>query len=141
MKKFTGLSLLSILLLALLGVPRVIGHDLGWLDEGTFINSLFVFIPILIWLAVAVMKKQIYPFRLMLMLGVAFGVMLALTHQVLWTSSFEAQPQLGGNLTDTPAYIRIFVPRIAAVFSSIMTGTIMGVLLGGVAFIIRKLIR
>lgn len=141
MKQFAGLSFLSILLLAMLGVPRIIGHDLGWLDEGTFMNSLFVFIPVIIWVAVAVLKQHVHPFRSMFALGVVFGVILALTHQILWTKTFPIAPELGGNLTEAPGYIRVFVPRIAAVFSSVITGTLMGVVLGIVAFILRKLIR
>ncbi len=141
MKKVTGLSFLSILLLAILGVPRVIGHDLGWFEEGTFINSMFVFIPVLIWMAVAVLNKNANPFRSMLVLGVIYGVMLALVHQVFWTASFPTLPELGGNFTAAPQYIRTIVPRIAAVMSSMMTGAIMGIVLGIVAFVIRKLVR
>lgn len=141
MRKITGVSFLSIIFLALLAVPRVVLHDLGWLTEGTFINSLFVFVPVLIWVAAAVWCEDAHPFRMLLAAGIVFGIMLALVHQVFWTVSFPDVPKLGGNLAGAPDYISIIVTRTAAVVSSLVTGTMMGVLLGGVAFIIRKLIR
>ena len=39
------LSMFTIMLLALLGVPRVIAHDLQWVDPHGFINRSLVFIP------------------------------------------------------------------------------------------------
>jgi len=141
MSKFTGTSFLSILFLALLAVPRVVLHDLGWLTEGTFINSLFVFIPVLIWIAAAVWCRNAHPFRMLLAAGIVFGVMLALVHQVFWAAAFPDMPGLGGNLAGAPDYISTIIIRSTAVVSSIVTGIMIGTLLGGVAFIIRKLIR
>lgn len=141
MRKFTGISFLSIIFLALLAVPRVVLHDLGWLTEGTLTNSLFVFAPVLIWVAAAVWCKNAHPFRMLFAAGIVFGIMLALVHQVFWTASFPDVPELGGNLAGVPDYVSIIVTRSAAVLSSLATGTMMGVLLGGVAFLIRKLIR
>ncbi|WP_052747347.1 hypothetical protein [Salinicoccus sediminis] len=141
MRKFTGISFWRIIFLALLAVPRVVLHDLGWLTEGTFINSLFVFVPVLIWVAMAVWCEDAHPFRMLLAAGIVFGIMLALVHQIFWTVYFPDVLKLGGNLAGAPDYISIIVTRTAAVVSSLVTGTMMGVLLGGVAFIIRKLIR
>ncbi|WP_411842297.1 hypothetical protein [Salinicoccus sp. HZC-1] len=141
MKQFTGLSFLSILLLAFLGVPRVIGHDLGWLNEGTFINALFVFIPVIIWVSIAVLKKEMHPFRSMLVLGAFHGVLLAAAHQILWGAAFPMPPELGGNFVNAPGYFKILIPRSAAVLSSIMTGIIMGTVLGLAALVIKKLLK
>lgn len=48
-----GLPLVAIIGLALLAAPRVILHDLDIIHEGTAINALFVFLPPVVWIIVA----------------------------------------------------------------------------------------
>src|SRR5699024_466652 len=141
MSKFTGTSCLSILVLALLVVLRVILHSLGWLTVGTFINLIFIFISALIWISAALWFCSALPFKLLLTAGIGFGYILALVHQLFWAPAFPAMPGLGGNLAGAPDYISTIIIRSTAVVSSIVTGIMIGTLLGGVAFIIRKLIR
>lgn len=127
----TPLPMLALLALALLGVPRVVLHDLGLLAEGSGVNLLFVVVPPLIWILVAVLRPVPRPFRTLLTLGVLYGAMLAVTHQVLWSTAFAgATPALGGNLAGLDPFLQVLILRGAAVVSSLVTGTAVGALSG-----------
>ncbi len=52
MRHKLGLPVPIVVLLAALAVPRVVTHDLGVFPEGSLANSLLVFVPPAIWLAV-----------------------------------------------------------------------------------------
>ena len=36
-------------------------------------------------------------------IGTVYGLLLGITHQLLWNMTFETPPALGGNLADLPA--------------------------------------
>ncbi|MGC5051390.1 hypothetical protein ACLQ2S_08070 [Micromonospora sp. DT48] len=129
-----GLPLLTLLGLALLGLPRVVLHDLGLVHERTFVNLLLVVIPPVVWIAVVLAKRVPNPFLTLLVVGLIYGVLLAATHQLLWQVAFDEQPTLGGNLADLAPGAQAVIVRIFAAISSVFTGVIVGVVAGLVAW-------
>ncbi|APX32175.1 hypothetical protein BH708_04925 [Brachybacterium sp. P6-10-X1] len=129
------LPLLALLALALLGVPRVVLHDLDLIHEGTGLNAVFVAVPLLVWIGVVVWRRPPRPFLTLLAVGVIHGILLAVTHQLLWTVSFgDSPPRLGGNLADLSPVVQAVITRSFAVISSLVTGTVLGALTGLVAW-------
>ena len=53
-----GLPVPVIILLAALAIPRVVTHDLYIFPEGSFVNSLLVFVPLVVWL-IFVLWRQV----------------------------------------------------------------------------------
>ncbi|GAE30493.1 hypothetical protein JCM9152_1901 [Halalkalibacter hemicellulosilyticusJCM 9152] len=134
-KHILALPFFMIFLLALLGVPRVIAHDLQLVEPGSFANSLLAIIPPLIWLAF-VIWKGISPFKPLVYIGVFYGVLLGITHQILWGVAFETAPTLGGNLSDLPPLAHSLITRVFGFVSSVLTGTLLGVIVGFVGLFI-----
>jgi len=130
-----GLSWIALIALALLAVPRVILHDLDIIEEGTFVNSLFVFVPPLIWIAVALAARVPNPFLTLLVVGLLYGVFLALGHQLFWEQSVGDNASLGGNLEGrlSPGAEDLVIRAFAAV-SSLFTGVLVGAIAGLVAW-------
>lgn len=134
---YLGIPVITLLLLSLLGVPRVITHDLSMVAEGSLINSILVFAPIIIWIVYIVWKGVNKPFLSLLLIGVFYGIFLAIGHQILWSFSFDAPIQFGGNLSDLPQTTVNVIARIFAFFSSLITGTVVGVFTGLVGSIVN----
>lgn len=131
-----GLSLPIIVGLAALALPRAIAHDLKLIDETHLISAFLVYIPLATWVVVALWKKVPKPFLTLCAIGLAFGIMLAITHQLAWASFWDGTvPQLDGNAQGklSPATEEV-VLRIATFISSIITGLIMGAAAGAIAF-------
>lgn len=141
MSRKLGLPPPLILLLAALAVPRVVTHDLGIVAEGSFINSLLVFVPLLAWLTVALWWRIRYPIATLTAIGVAYGVMLAIGHQLMWGAAWDGEPpRLGGTLGDAlDPNVEAIVLRVAAFFSSVITGTLVGAIIGTLAWAIGRL--
>lgn len=131
-----GLSVLALIGLAALGLPRVILHDLHIIEEMQPASWFLALAPVAVWIAVAVAKKVPRPFLTVLMIGVFFGVMLVITHQLLWDVAFDGNPP---SLGDSGA--GLLIPRIAAVFSGLITGSVMGAVGGLIAWGIKTAIR
>lgn len=128
--------------LALLAVPRVVLHDLGLLSEGTPLNALLVFAPLVIWIAVALWKRVPNPFLTLLLVGVFYGVFLALGHQLLWNVGFADSPvALGGNLANLDPVLQAVIIRFFAAVSSLFTGTVVGAVTGLIAWGVQALPR
>ena len=143
MRHKLGLPIPLIVLLAALAVPRVVTHDLGVFPEGSFANSLLVFAPLLIWLAVVLHRRVPRPFITLTVVGLAYGVMLAVGHQLLWAAAWdEGRPSLGGNLGGVLAPgLEAVILRAFAFVSSLLTGTGVGARVGLVAWTIGRLQR
>ncbi|WP_232820334.1 hypothetical protein [Brachybacterium sp. YJGR34] len=136
------LPVLALLGLALLGAPRVVLHDLGLLHEGTAVNLLLVVVPPVVWIGVVLWRRVPRPFLTVLGVGALYGVVLALTHQLLWTTAFAGTPpRLGGNLADLDPALQAVVMRSVAVLSSLVTGTVLGALTGAIAAGIAAVLR
>lgn len=130
-----GLSFIAIMGLALLGAPRVVLHDLDLIPEGTPLNALLVFLPPAMWIAVVLWKRVPNPFVTLVAVGAVYGVILALGHQVLWSTNFgDDPPQLGGNLADLDPTLQAAILRLFAAISSLFTGVIVGAVTGLIAW-------
>lgn len=130
-----GLPVIALIGLALLAAPRVILHDLGVLTEGTALNAVFVFVPLLIWIAVVLWKRVPNPFLTLLVVGAFYGVILLLGHQLLWDVAFAGNtPRLGGNLADLDPLLQSAIFRFFAGISSLFTGVIIGAITGLIAW-------
>ena len=137
-----GLSLLAIVLLAALAAIRVPLHDLHMVEEGSVLAALLVFAPLAVWLVVVLRARVPNPFLALTAVGLAYGVMLAIIHQVFWASAFAGNmPSLGGNLEGVLAPgAEAVVFRVSAFFSSLVTGTMVGAGVGAVAVAVRRLV-
>ncbi len=138
-----GLSVPTIVLLAVLAVPRVVTHDLGVFPEGSPVNWLLVFVPPAIWLAVVLGLRARRPFLTLAAVGLAYGVMLAVSHQLLWVAAYDGDPpSFDGNLEGALAPgLESAILRASAFLSSLVTGTLVGALVGAVAWTIARLRR
>ncbi len=137
-----GLPFLAVVALALLAAPRVVLHDLGIIQEGTFVNSLFVFVPPLVWIGVVLWRRVPNPFLTLLVVGALYGVLLLLGHQILWNTAWEGNPPtLGGNLSDLAPGVQEGIMRGFAGLSSLVTGVLVGAVSGLVAWAAAKLVH
>ncbi|GAB2571008.1 hypothetical protein [Gracilibacillus alcaliphilus] len=134
---YLGMPFFTLLLLSLLGVPRVILHDLNIIEEGSLVNSIFVFVPIIIWIAYIVWRDVKKPFLSLLLIGFFYGIFLAIVHQLLWGMAFDEPIQLGGNLSDLPQTTANLIVRIFAFFNSITTGIVIGIIIGTVGSLVN----
>ncbi|HWC66623.1 MAG TPA: hypothetical protein VG478_01035 [Acidimicrobiales bacterium] len=126
--------------LALLGVPRVVLHDLDIIDEASAINPLLVFAPPVVWIAATLACRLANPLRALVWVGATYGVLLAATHQLLWNRAYDEPPRLGGNLEGKlSATTEELVLRSFAVASGLATGLAVGAICGVVALAVRKL--
>lgn len=126
-----GLPLLGIIGLALLAAPRVVLHDLHLIEEGTFINSLLVYIPPIIWITTVLLLRVPRPFVTLLSVGIFYGIFLAAGHLLFWEQAFpDGEPGLGGNLAGVDPVIQGLLMRGFTAFSSLITGTVIGALTG-----------
>lgn len=129
MSRRTGMPVTWLWALALLGVPRVVAHDLRLV--GPVVNAVLVFTPLVIWLAVVLWRRVPNPFVTLLAVGLCHGVLLAVTHQLLWDQALgDAPPTVFGEA----------VLRIAAALSSLVTGTAVGAAAGVVAWLVARLV-
>ncbi|WP_408007202.1 hypothetical protein ACJROX_21275 [Pseudalkalibacillus sp. A8] len=138
LKNTFGMPIGFLSLLALLGVPRVIAHYLKWIEPGSLANMLLAIIPPIIWIFVVVWKKEESPFKTLLWIGIFYGILLGITHQIFWHRSFEEPPVLGGNLSNIPPFLNELITRTFGFFSSVITGSILGVILGLIGSLINR---
>ncbi len=137
-----GLPVVALVGLALLAVPRVVLHDLGLIQERTFINGLLVFIPPLIWIGVVFLLRVRSPFLTLLVVGAFYGLFLAVGHQLLWDIAWgDNPPALGGNLAGLDPTAQSLILRFFAAVSSLFTGVIVGAIAGLVAWGLGKSTR
>jgi hypothetical protein len=137
------LSAPVVILLAALAAIRVPLHDLGIVSEGSVVAGLLVFVPLAIWLIVVLRRRVPNPSLALVVVGFAYGVMLAAVHQLLWGAAYGGSPpSLGGNLEGVLAPgLEAVVFRTSAFLSSIVTGTILGAVVGAVAWTIERVRR
>lgn len=126
-----GLPIAAVLGLALLAIPRAVLHDLDVIEGGTLLNALLVYVPPAIWIAVILAKRVARPFGALVAIGICYGIMLAIAHQVLWDANVgDDPPQLGGNLSDLDPGVETAIIRSFAALSSLATGAFVGVVAG-----------
>ncbi|MFD5215359.1 hypothetical protein [Microbacterium sp. NPDC058345] len=128
-----GFPFVALVGLAALGLPRVILHDLHIIEQNDVLNWVLALGPMAIWVAAAVVRKVPSPFITVLIIGVIFGAMLVITHQVLWDAAYQGDPPALG---DSPA--AAVIPRVAAVFSGMFTSALTGAVCGLIAWGIQS---
>src|SRR5215217_5269443 len=132
LRRKLGLSLPVIILLAAIAAIRVPIHDLGIAPEGSVVARLLVFVPLALWLTVVLWRRVPNPFLTLVVTGFAYGVMLAVGHQLLWETAYDGSPpRLGGSLEGvlSPS-LEAVIFRTSAFLSSIVTGTLVGAVVG-----------
>ncbi|MFD1412990.1 hypothetical protein [Oceanobacillus jeddahense] len=134
---YLGVPVLTLIVLSLLGVPRVILHDLSIIEEGSVVNSILVFAPIIIWIAYIVLKNVNKPFLSLLLIGFFYGIFLAIVHQILWNVAMDTSIQLGGNFSNLPQAVSNIIVRTFAFFSGVTTGIIVGAITGAVGSLLN----
>ena len=133
------LPVLALIALALLGIPRVVLHDLDLLHEGTAVHLVFVAVPLRVWGAVVLACRVTRPFTTLLLVGLLHGAMLVVTHQLLWNAAFDgAPPQLGGNLADLDPTAQAIILRLTSVPSGLVTGALLGAITGAAAWLLSR---
>jgi hypothetical protein len=137
------LSIAAIIFLAALAIPRVFVHDLHLASFDSLLYKTLAVGPLVVWLIVAIARKSKKPFYDFLLVGLVFGLLLALAHQINWDASWgNNTPHIGGNLAGkfSPLAEGLTL-RTAAIISSVMTGLVFGSAFGLVALIGSKLRR
>ncbi|MDA2803957.1 hypothetical protein O4U47_05495 [Nocardiopsis sp. LSu2-4] len=134
-----GLPVLGVIGLALLGVPRVVAHDLGLV--GAAGNAFLVWAPLTVWVAVVLWRRVPNPLVPLIAVGVAYGVLLAVAHQATWAWAFDTPPALGGGLEGVlPPAAEGFLMRGFSFVSSLFVGTLVGAGCGVVAWLVSRAI-
>jgi hypothetical protein len=135
-----GVSPPVILGLALLGVPRAVAHDLDL--GGPVVNALLVFVPIAVWIGFVLAKRVPNPFLALLAVGVVYGVLLGVTHQLMWAEAFAGDsPSLGGNLAGVlPPAGEAVLLRVFAFGSSLFTGVLTGAATGAAGWLLARIV-
>lgn len=128
-RRALGLPLVGLVGLAALGLPRVILHDLHVIDEPDPLNWILAIAPVAVWVTVAVLKKVPNPFLTVFVIGAFYGVMLAVTHQLLWDVAFSGNPPALGS-----SGMATVVPRLASIPGSLFAGALVGAVGGLIAW-------
>lgn len=134
-----GLPAWLLVVLALLGAPRVILHDLRIADGSGIVPAVLAVVPAMVWIYVAERAKVPSPLTTLLVVGGLYGVVLALVHNLLWSRAFTSEPALGGAFEGRldPVAEELLL-RAAASVSSLVTGLVVGLICGLVAELVRK---
>ncbi|MFJ6154433.1 hypothetical protein [Micromonospora profundi] len=136
-RRTLGFSWPVLVALAALAAPRVVLHDLHVVEEGSVATVLLAVVPSICWVAAVLWRRPPRPFLTVVVIGAIYGVLLAVGHQVLWNQAFDGvAPSLGE--VDPRAQEGIL--RVAAVFSSLVTGVLVGVVTGAVAAALSRLL-
>ncbi|MDO3682800.1 hypothetical protein [Micromonospora sp. C28ISP2-4] len=134
-RRTLGFSWPALVALAALAAPRVALHDLDVVPEGAAVAALLAVGPPLCWVAAVLWRRPARPFLTVVSIGALYGVFLAVGHQVFWDSSLGMDaPGLAG----LEPGAREALLRGAAVMSSVVTGTMVGVVAGGVAALLGR---
>jgi hypothetical protein len=134
----TELPWTMIIGLAILGVPRVVLHDLR-LADGLLIPGLLAVVPPLVWVVVLDRRRVRQPLWAGVSIGAVFGLMLATTHQLLWSDAFAGEPpRLEGNLRTLEPGVAELVLRIGAFISSIVVGLAIGLACGVIVWALDR---
>ena len=82
----TDMPVWLVLVLVALGVPRTVLADLDVVaPESGLLYYCLALVPFAVWLFVAIARRSRRPFTDFLMVGLLYGVSLAVVHQLMWT--------------------------------------------------------
>jgi hypothetical protein len=78
--------------LVALGIPRTVLADLDVVvPESGLLYYCLALVPFAVWLFVAIARRSRRPFSDFVMVGLLYGVSLAVVHQVMWTEGLALQ--------------------------------------------------
>lgn len=139
----TDIPFWIIVVLALLAIPRVFIHDLHLLPLDSSIYRLLALGPLVGWVLLATLRNNKRPVYDFIILGLVFGLLLAITHQLTWEASWgDNPPQLHGNLAgQLDPTIEGLLLRGAAVISSLVTGVVFGCIVALIAWVTTTMRR
>ena len=137
-----GLPVPVVAALVLLAAPRAVVHDLQLLAPGGLAAAVLALVPLLVWVAVAVLWSA-RPLTTLVTAGLGYGAVLAVVHNVAWGTAFAGvPPRLGGNLEGAfSTFTEEIVMRGAASISSLATGALIGAVCGLIAWGVQTLVR
>ncbi|MEU8257051.1 hypothetical protein AB0C06_22615 [Micromonospora inaquosa] len=136
-RRTLGFSWPALVALAGLAAPRVVLHDLHVVEEGQPAAVLLAVVPLICWVVAVLWRRPPRPFLTVLAIGAIHGVLLAVGHQILWDEAFGAT---GPRLGDFDPRVQEAILRLAAVFSSLVTGVLTGVVTGAVAVVLSRVV-
>jgi hypothetical protein len=135
----TDMPVWLVTVLVLLMLPRTLLNELGVVTEGTLPYYVLALTPFAIWLAVAVVRKNQKPMADFLMLGLLFGLLLAVVHQLLWNSGSavtQHAPQIAIDIAaNFDPGARELVTRLVSVGISLVIGLGSGLVIGAIALV------
>jgi hypothetical protein len=124
-----GLPVIALIGLAAIALPRAILHDLHIISDSGPLTWILALGPVAVWVAVAVTKRVPKPFLTVLVIGIFYGIMLVITHQLLWDYAYEGDPPTLGNSS-----MAAVIPRLFAVPSGLFAGALTGAVGGLIAW-------
>lgn len=133
-----GLPTAALAGLVALTLPRVVMHDLHLVEPGSLASTALAIVPLLIWLTVATVWSR-RPLLSMLAAGGGYGLVLAVMHNLAWTSVWAGNPpRFGGTLAGAwSPWTEEVLMRGATSLSSIATGLAVGLAMGLLACALR----
>ncbi len=125
--------------LPLLGaVYRVFGQ-MGWLREGSWLNLLFLFGIVFIWLYV-VLKETNVPFSPLVWMGAIYGLLIAGIDVIIWFLFRKplGLEKTGWSFDDLLYAITYSLTPIFQLLGNVLFGLLLGMLMGFTASMIQK---
>ncbi|GAA1579963.1 hypothetical protein [Actinoplanes couchii] len=120
--------------LGLLAAPRAVLHDLELIEPETGLNAALVFVPLIVWILIAV-RAGADSFRLPLKAGLVYGICLAVIHNLLWDGAARLSGTLAGRFS---APVEELLLRTTMSISSLLTGLLAGAACGAVAWLLTS---
>ncbi|HEU5121447.1 MAG TPA: hypothetical protein VFT59_01260 [Candidatus Saccharimonadales bacterium] len=136
---FTDMPVWLIVALVALMLPRTLLNELGVVAEATLAYYVLALTPFVIWLGVALLRKTKKPMMDFLILGLLFGILLAVIHQLFWavgSAVSQHAPQFAIDFASQfdPAW-RELITRSISVCISLIIGLGSGIIFGAIATI------
>lgn len=138
----TGMPTWLMLALVSLALPRTILEDLDVVAlESSWLYFVLALAPFAVWLAVAILRETKTPFMDYVVLGILYGISLALVHHLLWNAGASPgqQPPAAAVIfaADFDPSVRELALRAYTVGISMVIGIGTGIALGVVAMVGR----
>lgn len=128
--------------LAVLALVWVFLDHFRVIESGSTLSALVAFVPFALWVAVVLWRDVPRPFATLVRIGVIYGVMLAIAYQVLWDGVGSGYPPfIGTTVSEMAEPARDLVVRAFAIFTSLLSGVLVGVITGIAAWGIGKFLR
>jgi hypothetical protein len=123
-----GLTWTAVITLALLGIPRVVVQDFRLIENQPYLNALLSLAPGAIWVYYLLHKKIAHTLNTMLAVGLAYGAMAGIVHQLAWSGLWgDAQTSVFASI----------IPRFYNLISSLVSGLVIGATLGVAALFLK----